>query len=50
MSKFYFAGFLIAGFLLLTLAYGELTTLPLTKNLVPAGSSLAENTTTNLPA
>ncbi|HEY2413451.1 MAG TPA: YHYH protein [Pirellulaceae bacterium] len=50
MSKSRFTGFLIAGFLLLTLAYAELKTLPFTKNLIPSGSSFAESTTTNLPA
>jgi hypothetical protein len=50
MSKFRLAGLFIAGSLLLTLAYAELTTNPLTKNLIPAGSSLAESRTTNLPA
>ena len=50
MSKKHITGFVIAVLFLLTLAYAELTTLPFTKNLVPAGSSLTESATTTLPA
>jgi hypothetical protein len=50
MSKKHITGFVIAVLFLLTLAYAELTTLPFTKNLVPAGSSLTDSTATKLPA
>src|SRR6185369_7463009 len=50
MSKSHLATSLIVGFLLLTLAYADLTTVTNSKNLIPAGSSLSSNADAKLPA